>query len=149
MTQPTCFNIRIYGICIQNQRSLVSDEYVMDMYMTKLPGGGLEFGEGPIDCLKRECREEMGMDVNVTGHFYTTDFFQSNRFYKNTQLISIYYRFELPDNHQLSTSTKKFDFEKAENGSQSFRWIPLKDLTPDEMTFPIDQKVVELIKRTH
>lgn len=113
--------------------------------MTKLPGGGLEFGEGPIDCLKRECREEMGVEVNVTGHFYTTDFFQPTRFYKNTQLISIYYRFELPENHLLSISSKKFDFEKAENGSQSFRWIPLQELTPEEMTFPIDQKVVELI----
>ncbi|MFW6352566.1 MAG: NUDIX domain-containing protein, partial [Bacteroidota bacterium] len=100
MTQPTCFNIRVYGICIQNHRLLVSDEYVMDMYMTKFPGGGLEFGEGPIDCLKRECREEMGgVEIKVTGHFYTTDFFQPTRFFKNTQLISIYYRFKLPENH--------------------------------------------------
>jgi 8-oxo-dGTP diphosphatase len=131
MTQPTCFNIRVYGICIQNNQLLISDEYVMDMFMTKLPGGGLEFGEGPIDCLKRECREEMGVEVNITAHFYTTDFFQPTRFFKNTQLISIYYRFELPRNHKLSISTEKYDFEKIENGSQSFRWIPLSKLSPD------------------
>jgi 8-oxo-dGTP pyrophosphatase MutT (NUDIX family) len=147
MGNPTCFNIRVYGICIQNHQLLVSDEYVMDMYMTKFPGGGLEYGEGPIECLKRECREEMELDVNVTQHFYTTDFFQPTRFFKNTQLISIYYRFEIPDNKQIRTSKEKFDFEKEKNGSQSFRWISISELTPEEMTFPIDQKVVELLKR--
>lgn len=115
--------------------------------MTKFPGGGLEYGEGPIECLKRECREEMELDVNVTQHFYTTDFFQPTRFFKNTQLISIYYRFEIPDNKQIRTSKEKFDFEKEKNGSQSFRWISISELTPEEMTFPIDQKVVELLKR--
>lgn len=108
----------------------------------------MEFGEGPIDCLKRECREEMGgVEIKVTGHFYTTDFFQPTRFFKNTQLISIYYRFKLPENHQLNISTEKFNFVETKNGSQSFRWISLQDLNPDEMTFPIDQKVAALIKR--
>lgn len=148
MGNPTCFNIRVYGICIQNHQLLVSDEYVMDMYMTKFPGGGLEYGEGPIECLKRECREEMKLDVNVTQHFYTTDFFQPTRFFKNTQLISIYYQFEIPDNKQIRTSKEKFDFEKEKNGSQSFRWISISELTPEEMTFPIDQKVVELLKKS-
>ncbi len=124
---------------------MVTDEYVLDTYMTKLPGGGLEYGEGPIECLERECREEMGVLINVTGHFYTTDFFQPTRFFKDTQLISIYYTFELPANHQLKTSVRKFDFEKGKNGSQSFRWIPLSELTPEEMTFPIDKKVVEML----
>jgi ADP-ribose pyrophosphatase YjhB (NUDIX family) len=118
----------------------------MDTYMTKLPGGGLEYGEGPADCLKRECREEMGVEITVTGHFYTTDFFQPTRFFKDTQLISIYYLFQLPEHHNLKFSRKKFDFENERNGSQSFRWIAIRDLNPEEMTFPIDKKVVELIK---
>lgn len=113
--------------------------------MTKFPGGGLEYGEGPPDCLLRECREEMNLDIKVTGHFYTTDFFQPTRFYDNTQLISIYYRFELPINHGLSISKKKFDFEETKNGMQSFRWIPLSSLTPDDMTLPVDKKVAEML----
>ncbi len=115
--------------------------------MTKFPGGGLEYGEGPIECLKRECREEMELEVDITDHFYTTDFFQPTRFFKDTQLISIYYRFELPDNRCIRASKEKFNFEKEINGSQSFRWIPISELTPEEMTFPIDRKVVELIKK--
>ncbi len=29
----------------------------------ELPGGGMEFGETPHDCLHREVREEMGIDI--------------------------------------------------------------------------------------
>jgi len=53
------FVIRVYGLIINaNKEVLISDEYVLKTYMTKFPGGGLEFGEGTIDCLKREFREE-------------------------------------------------------------------------------------------
>jgi len=44
--------------------------------MTKFPGGGLQFGEGTIDCIKREFREELGCEIGVLKHFYTTDYFQ-------------------------------------------------------------------------
>ena len=113
--------------------------------MTKFPGGGLEYGEGPVDCLIRECKEEMGIQIKITGHFYTTDFFQPNRFYENTQLISIYYAFQLPAGHRLPISEKKFDFEEEKNGMQSFRWIPLSELSPEDLTFPVDQKVVRIL----
>src|SRR3989338_9133415 len=29
----------------------------------ELPGGGLDFGEKPADCLRRELKEEMGLEV--------------------------------------------------------------------------------------
>ena len=32
-----------------------------------LPGGGLEFGESPGECLVRECMEETGLEVRVRG----------------------------------------------------------------------------------
>ncbi len=139
------FNIRVYGLCIQNNQVLLSDEYVFGMFMTKFPGGGLEYGEGPIDCLKRECFEEMGLEIKVTGHFYTIDFFQETRFFANTQLISIYYTFELPQGALLQTSDIPFDFE-AEEGAQTFRWVPLPALKPHELTFPVDQKVAGMLK---
>jgi len=121
----------------------------MDTFMTKFPGGGLEYGEGTVECLERECREELGLEIRVTGHYYTTDFFQPARFYENTQLISIYYTFELPEKHKLPATNKKFDFKDTpKNGEQSFRWIPLAKLTSGEMTFPIDKVVVKKILET-
>jgi hypothetical protein len=47
------FNVRVYGLLFdEKNRLLVSDEFIRGNYFTKLPGGGLEFGEGTRDCLK-------------------------------------------------------------------------------------------------
>jgi 8-oxo-dGTP diphosphatase len=83
------FNIRVYGICIQGGKVLINEELIRGQKVIKFPGGGLDWGEGTIACLKREWREELAIDINVTGHFYTTDFFQDSAF-DNSQVISIY-----------------------------------------------------------
>ena len=59
MNIPGNFVIRVYAIIVnENQEVLISDEFQPGIKMTKFPGGGLEFGEGTIDGLKRELREE-------------------------------------------------------------------------------------------
>nr|MCU0376467.1 NUDIX domain-containing protein [Chitinophagaceae bacterium] len=61
------FNVRVYGILINEQGELlVADEKIRGGYYTKFPGGGLEFGEGTRDCLVREFQEELGLKVEVT-----------------------------------------------------------------------------------
>ena len=88
----TMFTIRVYGILInENKQVLVSDEFIRGNYYTKFPGGGLELGEGTRDCLKREFKEEMNLDVQVEDHIYTTDYFQMSAFNPDDQIISIYY----------------------------------------------------------
>ena len=80
------FTIRVYAIIINNKNEiLLSDEFQMGMKMTKFPGGGMEFGEGTIDCLKREAIEEFGQEIEVLDHFYTTDFFNRPGLKKNTR----------------------------------------------------------------
>jgi ADP-ribose pyrophosphatase YjhB (NUDIX family) len=141
------FVIRVYAIIINERNQvLLSDEYVLDTYMTKFPGGGLEWGEGPVDCLKREAMEEFGQSIEVLGHFYTTEYFQKALFYEESQLISIYYLARFTEPVQFRISTKPFDFNGKVNGSQSFRWMDVDKLVPDELAFPIDRKVAQLLK---
>jgi ADP-ribose pyrophosphatase YjhB (NUDIX family) len=141
------FVIRVYAIIFNGHNQvLLSDEYVLDTYMTKFPGGGLEWGEGPIDCLKREAVEEFGQSIDITRHFYTTEFFQKALFYEESQLISIYYLARFRDPIQFKISTKPFDFNGKVNGSQSFRWVDIDKLVPEELAFPIDRKVVRLLR---
>ncbi len=141
------FNIRVYGLAIKNGTDiLLADEYVLDRKMTKFPGGGLKFGEGPADCIKREALEEFGQEIEVIDHFYTTDFFQQALFYPSHQLISIYYTIRFTKPIQFRISEKPFDFE-LKNGAISFRWAKITDIHEQELSFPIDKHVLSLLKK--
>lgn len=137
------FNIRVYGIFIHNGSLLLTDEYRMGMEMTKFPGGGMEFGEGPEDCIRRECLEEFGQEFEIGSHFYTTGFFQESAFNKNHQLISIYYMVKPLEELRCKVCTQPFLFEKKEEGAQIFRWKKLGELIPEDLTFPVDRIVAE------
>lgn len=144
---PDVFTIRVYGLIVNiNHEVLVSDEFQLNMEMTKFPGGGLNFGEGTIDCLKRELMEECSQEIEDIRHFYTTDFFQKALFWPNHQLISIYYLAKIKDPIRFKVSGKAFDFTKRTKGSQSFRWIAADKINPEEFTFPIDKHVAHLLK---
>src|SRR3954464_7687123 len=106
------FTIRVYGILKdENNRILLSDEFIRGDYFTKFPGGGMEFGEGTRDCLKREFKEETGLDVEVGEHIYTTDYFQISAFNPRDQIISIYYYVQAEGLQNLQVKTSVFDFE--------------------------------------
>lgn len=139
------FNVRVYGILITDDaKVLLSDEYDFGFPHTKFPGGGLEFGEGTRDCLKREFIEECNLQIEVLDHFYTTDFFQKSAF-NDTQVLSIYYLVKNIEPFNFETTEKKFDFIDDLNGQQKLRWVSLKDLSADELTLPIDKVVADMI----
>ncbi|MGE0568360.1 MAG: NUDIX domain-containing protein, partial [Bacteroidia bacterium] len=85
------FNVRVYGILIHEGKVLVTDEFIKGIEITKFPGGGLQFGEGTLECVKREFAEEVDIDIEVIAHFYTTDFFVESAFNNKQQIMSIYY----------------------------------------------------------
>lgn len=140
------FNIRVYGVLIVDGRILVTDELRMNTLMTKFPGGALEFGEGTIDCLKREFREELELKIEIINHFYTTDYYQPTKLLPSTmQLISIYYLVKATEPMRFATAATPFSFPDLVEGAQCFRWIPLTKLSEDDVTFPIDKRVVSLL----
>jgi ADP-ribose pyrophosphatase YjhB (NUDIX family) len=143
------FIIRVYGLAINKKDEvLLTDEFQLGIKMTKFPGGGLEYGEGLIDGLKREFREECnGQEITEIRHFYTTDFYQKAQFFENTQLLSIYYFVELKNPVQFKISELPFDFKENINGNQSFRWVKIKTLNVDDFTFPIDKFVAGKLKQ--
>ena len=145
------FNVRVYGILLdEDQRLLVSDEFIRGNYITKLPGGGLEIGEGTRDGLAREFMEEAGIEVHVGDHFYTTDFFQISAFNHKDQIISIYYLVDTADTKIIQTKEKAFDFLPEQiadsNGTaEHLRWIPLNEISEDAITLPIDKVAINML----
>lgn len=151
------FNLRVYGILRgSNNEILVSDEFIRGGYYTKFPGGGLEFGEGTRDCLKREFMEEMNLRVEITEHIYTTDFFQLSAFNPGHQIISIYY-FAIPlEPITVRMSAKAFDFSEQQlkiyaetKEIESFRFIEKNDFHEDMLTLPIDKIVAKIIREKY
>jgi 8-oxo-dGTP diphosphatase len=148
------FNIRVYGVLKNfNNEVLVTDERIRGNGYTKFPGGGLEFGEGTRDCLKREFLEEMNLRVEVGDHLYTTDFFQMSAFNPEHQILSIYYWVRALEDITVRLNTEPFQFDEAQlqaykihNECESFRFIPWDELTEDSVSLPIDKVVVQLIK---
>jgi 8-oxo-dGTP pyrophosphatase MutT (NUDIX family) len=147
--QEIKYNLRVYALIINDrQEILLSDEYQLDMKMTKFPGGGMEYGEGTIDCLQREAMEEFGQPLTNIRHFYTTDYYQPALFFKDHQLVSIYYRAEFSEGIRFRISDRPFDLPEMKNGQQSFRWAALASLRETDLSFPIDRKVLRLLQNT-
>ena len=129
------FNVRVYGVLINEKKQvLVSDEFIRGNYYTKFPGGGLEFGEGTRDCLRREFKEEMNLEVEVGQHIYTTDFFQLSAFNPAHQIISIYYYVRPLEPIRVRISETPFDFDAQQlesyairNETESFRFCQIPD----------------------
>lgn len=139
--------IRVYGLIIDHGKILLTDEYRMGMKMSKFPGGGLEDGEGILDCLKREIREELGHEIIDHQHFYTTDFFQQSMFHPTEiQVINVYYFLKLNEPFLFSVTEKRFDFAKLTDGAQTFRWVKLNQLTEEDVDLPIDKFLIKLLK---
>ncbi len=149
------FNIRVYGILIDDQqRVLVADELIRGQYITKFPGGGLEFGEGTRECLAREFKEEMNLTVEVLDHIYTTDYFQMSAFNREQQILSIYYFVRALEPITAPLRDRIFAFDEREleryhstGECETFRFIDWKDLDEDCVTLPIDKRVVNLLKQ--
>lgn len=147
------FNLRVYGVLInENKQVLVSDEFIRGNYYTKFPGGGLEFGEGTRDCLRREFKEEMDLEVEIGDHIYTTDYFQMSAFHPNHQIISVYYFAKTLEEIKAPLRDKEFDFDEqqlkvyASTGeTETFRFIDWDNFSVKSVTLPIDKIVAKII----
>lgn len=131
------FNVRVYGIVINDSNEiLVAHEVRNGFEMTKLPGGGLEWGEGLIDGLKREFIEELNWEIEIESLFYLTDYFQVSSLDANDQVLSVYYKVKF---------VRERDSVHKPNAGEfiEFEWINLKSIDPKSFTFPIDRKVIQ------
>ncbi|MGF2413384.1 NUDIX hydrolase [Ferruginibacter sp.] len=148
------FSIRVYGILINElNQVLVSDEFIRGMQITKFPGGGLEFGEGTRDCLRREFMEEMNLKVEIGNHIYTTDFYQISAFDNKKQIMSIYYFAKALEEITVPLRDKEFDFDEQqlkvynETGeTETFRFVNWDNFSEAVVTLPIDKIVAGLLK---
>ena len=135
MSFPQRLNVRVYGILIHEEKLLINEEQIRGRTVIKFPGGGLELGEGTVDCIKREWKEELNLDIEATSHFYTTDFYQPSAF-DNSQVISIYYNVFLKEIPETIINTEP---------NERTYWLNLSELNESSFTLPIDKVVGNML----
>ena len=129
-------NIRVYAIYLNENNELMAlDEGYAGEKLVKLPGGGLEFGEGTLECLHREFAEELNLKIEIVEHFYTQEDFLVSKFKKNEQLLTIYYKVNILNFDELEILDK--NIEKV-------KWISLHEENP--LQLPIDKIVFQKLK---
>lgn len=71
-----------YGV-IKNDNNLIAIVKTKTGYF--LPGGGLENTESPVECLKRECLEEIGCEILILENFAQGNYY----FYSTTSNVDM------------------------------------------------------------
>ena len=133
------FNLRVYGLVINDKKEiLLSDENRFGHFFTKFPGGGVEAGEGIIEALHREFKEELDLEIKEATPFYYNDFYQESAFRKEDQIVSFYYLVKC-DLTKIKVQGYEIPFDKE---GEKQRWIAINDLTENDLTFPIDKIVL-------
>lgn len=129
-------NIRVYAIYLNENNELMAlDEGYAGEKLVKLPGGGLEFGEGTLECLHRELAEELNLKIEIVDHFYTQEDFLVSKFRKNEQLLTIYYQVNILNLDEL---------EILDESIEKVKWISLQEENP--LPLPIDKIVFQKLK---
>lgn len=134
------FNVRVYAFLEHEGKILVIHEPFQGKLIYKFPGGGLEFGEGTRDCLIREFKEELNLEVEITEHLYTQDFFMANAFDAFEQIILIYYKAKIS-----AESLQKL--KVLDNDIEALIWTKVEELNPDDFSLAADKVAIELYQK--
>ena len=130
-------NVRVYAAILKDDKVMVLHEEYVGQQLLKFPGGGLELGEGVLDCVRRELEEELNIKVKDVKHLYTQEDFLVSKFRDDEQLLSIYYSAVMEDENDLLIMDPCI--EKIE-------WISL-DTEENPFPLPIDKIAFEELKK--
>ena len=138
------FTQRTYGILInKKQEILISDEFRFGRYFRKFPGGGVEKGEGILDALKREFKEELSLEIDSHEFLFFNDYFQQSSFDPNIQVTCFYYLVKCSGAQDLKLES--YEIPLTEDGEKQ-QWISINELNIETLTFPIDRDALRTLK---
>ena len=116
---------RVRAIIIQERKLLLVHRVKDEKEYWVFPGGGLEESDTSLeDGLKRECREELGVEVEVGALFSEDTFKDQHEFFYTCKIIS----------GTLGTGTgPEFSRDPAQAGTYGLQWIPLDELAQKDV----------------
>lgn len=117
--------IGVYGILLHDgMMALVNKKKGPYNGLLDLPGGGIEFGESPVETLKREIHEELAFEISELT-------FHENYSYLGTFEGDVAYQF-----HHLGLVYRinHFEFIPGVTGEEEWSWYAIDTLNPKGLT---------------
>jgi len=130
------FNARCYALIrSEKNRVLVMMERWQGIDLNKLPGGGLEFGEGLLDCIHREIREEFEASEKMSyKHLFTPTHCFYSRFKPQEQLLLNYFTNEVP------AQEDRWKLIQGDKNLLGMQWLELKEENAAWFTLESDRQ---------
>ncbi len=118
------FLFRVAGMIYNQDKSkvLIHKTKIQESWI--LPGGRMEIGENTYAGIKRELKEELGIEENVKLKYIAESFFEHNNI-KHHELGFFYEVIIDPDKYNLNYTE---EFLGLEGDDQMFLWVKLIDL---------------------
>lgn len=124
------FNYRVVGAAFDGDRVLLHRAVWDDFWA--LPGGRAELLEPSSAVLKREMREELGVEVRVNRLLWVVENFFDHAGFRYHEL-SLYFLMTLPPDAPLRHASSPF-YGMEDNGTRlEFCWFPLEELASLEL----------------
>lgn len=116
-------NVRAAGLMIHNGKVLVHRNINYDHYA--LVGGRVEIGESSADTIKREIKEELGKDIEITGYVSTIENFFEMKGSKYHEILFVH-KIEFVDELDKNIDYTMKNIEGKEY--LQYEWLGLKEI---------------------
>lgn len=131
-------NVRAAGIIIHNNKLLIHRNINKDHYA--LIGGRIEIGENSEDAVKREIREELGKEIQITGNVATIENFFEMESHKYHEIMFVHKaEFVNEEDKKIETTIENIEGKDY----LKYEWVDLDKI--DE--YPLRPQIIkEVIK---
>jgi len=126
------FRPSIYAVIKNEGKILIQTMKHSDMYT--FPGGGIEIGEKMTDSLKREIKEECGIEIEIKEELLATD----NFFYYDPLDFAMHSLLFFYSAKALSTELSQGNDIDDEEIDKNL-WLPLEEIQADKFMYPFDE----------
>lgn len=125
---------RCRGIILDNEGKMLVVKHGADFDYYALPGGKMDDGENPLDCIKREIFEEFGVEIENPKLLYVHDW-KDKKGVSNLEFI-----FLIKDSGEFVDLTNK-------KGTHAFEIFEIKWIDKDTQINLLPQQVLQDFKK--
>lgn len=128
---------RVRAIIIKDEKLLTIKRSKKDLVYFVFPGGGVEQGEDLETAMKRECKEELGVDIEIIENFTSKRFDRGD-----VEQLEHFYFCNIVFGGLGTGDGPEYDTNSGYEGIRNIEWLPIDDLLdydlrPKEVTLKL------------